>query len=274
MFIAEIGINHNGSLDTAFELIKQAKEAGADIVKFQKRTPEICVPEEQKNVIKKSSFGTTTYLEYKKLMEFEKEEFDKIDAFCKGLGIKWTASVWDIPSVEFLMQYDVPFIKIPSALMTHTELLQKVNEYRKPVIISNGALTDDELDNAVMMLRDCEITILICNSSYPSNDNELNLNYLKTLKERYSYCTIGYSGHELDILPTIIAKSMGCDVIERHITLDKEAIGSDHKASLNIQELKTLIQTLSRIDIIKGDNIKIISETEKEVMKKLRYYVK
>lgn len=274
MFIAEIGINHNGSLDTAFELIKQAKEAGADVVKFQKRTPEICVPEEQKNVIKESSFGTTTYLEYKKLMEFEKEEFDKIDAFCKGIGIQWTASVWDIPSVEFLMQYDVPFIKIPSALMTHTELLQKVNEYKKPVIISNGALTDDELDDAVMMLEDCEITILICNSSYPSNDNELNLNYLKTLKDRYSYCTIGYSGHELDMLPTLVAKSMGCDVIERHITLDKEAIGSDHKASLNIPELKALIQALARIDIIKGDNIKIVSEAEEKVMKKLRYYVK
>lgn len=274
MFIAEIGINHNGSLDTAFELIKQAKEAGADVVKFQKRTPEICVPEEQKNVIKESSFGTTTYLEYKKLMEFEKEEFDKIDAFCKGIGIQWTASVWDIPSVEFLMQYDVPFIKIPSALMTHTELLQKVNEYKKPVIISNGALTDDELDDAVMMLEDCEITILICNSSYPSNDNELNLNYLKTLKDRYSYCAIGYSGHELDMLPTLVAKSMGCDVIERHITLDKEAIGSDHKASLNIPELKALIQALARIDIIKGDNVKIVSEAEEKVMKKLRYYVK
>lgn len=274
MFIAEIGINHNGSLETAFELIKQAKEAGADVVKFQKRTPEICVPEEQKNVIKESSFGTTTYLEYKKLMEFGKEEFDKIDAFCKGIDIKWTASVWDIPSLEFLMQYDVPFIKIPSALMTHVGLLQKVNEYKKPVIISNGALTDDELDDAIMMLGDCDITILICNSSYPSNETELNLNYLQTLKDRYSYCTIGYSGHELDMLPTIVAKSMGCDVIERHITLDKNAIGSDHKASLDTEELKELIQLLARIDKIKGDNIKIVTEAEEKVMAKLRYYSK
>ena len=274
MFIAEIGINHNGSLETAFELIKQAKEAGADVVKFQKRTPEICVPEEQKNVIKESSFGTTTYLEYKKLMEFGKEEFDKIDAFCKGIDIKWTASVWDIPSLEFLMQYDVPFIKIPSALMTHVGLLQKVNEYKKPVIVSNGALTDDELDDAIMMLGDCDITILICNSSYPSDETELNLNYLQTLKDRYSYCTIGYSGHELDMLPTIVAKSMGCDVIERHITLDKNAIGSDHKASLDTEELKELIQLLARIDKIKGDNIKVVTEAEERVMAKLRYYSK
>lgn len=272
MFIAEIGINHNGSLETALELIKEAAAAGVDVVKFQKRTPEICVPDDQKNIIKESAFGTTTYLEYKKLMEFEKEEYDEIDRHCKELGIQWTASVWDIPSLNFLMQYDVPFIKIPSALMTNIELLKAVNETKKDVIISNGALTEEELNEALWILRDCNVTILVCNSCYPSKDEELNLNYIKSLKEMYQFPPkIGYSGHEIDILPTIVAKSLGCDIIERHITLDKNQIGSDHKASLDIKELKELINILKRIDIIKGKNEKIVSDGELKVMKKLRY---
>ena len=271
MFIAEIGINHNGSLETALELIKQAAAAGADVVKFQKRTPEICVPDDQKNIIKESVFGTTTYLEYKKLMEFGKEEYDEIDKYCKEIGIQWTASVWDIPSLEFLMQYEVPFIKIPSALMTNIELLKAVNKTRKNIIISNGALTESELDRALWILEDCKITLLICNSCYPSKEEDLNLNYIQHLKSKWPYLKIGYSGHEIDILPTIVAKSLGCDVIERHITLDKNQIGSDHKASLNIEELKELINILKRIDMIKGKDEKIISEEELKIMKKLRY---
>ena len=270
--IAEIGINHNGDLNIAKELIRQAKENGADVVKFQKRNPDVCVPESQKQVIKNTVFGEMSYIDYKHKMEFGKQEYDEIDAYCKEIGIPWTASIWDIDSLNFLLQYDIPFIKIPSAVATHWELLELVNNTQKPVVISNGMTTEDEFNKAINILKDCEVTILICNSSYPAKLNELNLRYMNVLKHKYPECKIGFSGHELDNMGTIVAASMGAEVIERHVTLDHSMKGTDHTSSLEIKDLGSIRELLDTITVIRGEPIKTVYDSEKEIAKKLRYY--
>jgi N-acetylneuraminate synthase len=270
IFIAEVGINHNGSLENALELIDVAKAAGADVVKFQKRTPELCVPEEQKNTIKSTPWGDMTYLEYKYRMEFGKKEYDTIDAYCRKKEIKWAASVWDIPSLEFILQYDIPFIKIPSACITDMQLLEAVNNCRKPVVMSTGMSTPKEVNRAVLMLQDVELTLLHCNSSYPSADNELDLSTIRYLRSKYHPCKVGYSGHEEGIIPTVIARALGAEVIERHITLDKDMWGSDHKASLNPEELEELIDILNNVDKWIGKLGIRCYPSEEKVKKKLR----
>lgn len=273
MFIGEIGINHNGDLDTALKLIYEAKRCGVDVVKFQKRDPDICVPEHQKNVKRMWQGKEMTYLEYKKFIEFGKTEFDAINQYCKKIGIRWTASVWDINSVEFMKQYsdDIPFIKIPSACITDVELLKAVNNWGIPVIISNGMSTEEEMIDACVALQNL-IGILHCNSSYPSNDSELDLNFIPFWKNIFKNrgIEIGYSGHEVDYLPTLVAFAMGATIIERHITLDKNMEGSDHKCSLNIKELEELVNKLNRIQTFFGDSHLHIYDSEIEMRKKLR----
>ncbi|MFW6007783.1 MAG: N-acetylneuraminate synthase family protein [archaeon] len=283
MFIAEIGINHNGNLDIAKKLIYEAKNAGVDVVKFQKRNPDVCVPEERKNDIKGTPWGTMTYLEYKKKIEFEKKEYDEIDKYCKEIGIKWTASVWDLDSLNFILQYNIPFIKIPSACITDKELLIKTKESKMPVIISTGMSTQQEVNEALKILQYTNLTVMHCNSSYPSKENELDLNVIKEWAnvstiidkdsseiEIKSNFKIGYSGHEEGIMPTIIAKSLGAEVIERHITLDKNMWGSDHKASLDINELKELINYLNKIPIWLGKDEINVYPSEEKIKQKLR----
>ena len=271
--IAEIGINHNGDLQTALDLIKVAKEAGCQCVKFQKRNPDVCVPEEQKNKPRTFKGEEMTYLEYKKRIEFGQEEYDRICGFCRELGIDWTVSVWDADSVKFMTRYIdyIPFIKIPSACITDMELLDAVNEDLRglPVVISNGMSLQSEVDAAVMRLDNIG-AILHCNSSYPSNENELDLNVIQEYKDRYMYLTIGYSGHEIGTYPTEIAYTLGADLIERHITLDKNMEGSDHKASLEPDELKYLINQLKRIENMKGSMKLHIYPEEEKVRQKLR----
>ena len=270
--IAEIGINHNGNLEIAKELIKQSKENGADIVKFQKRNPDVCVPENQKNIIKDTVFGEMSYIEYKHKIEFGKKEYDEIDRYCKELGIDWTASIWDIDSLNFLLQYNIPFIKIPSAVATHWELLELVNKSKKPVVISNGMTTEEDFDKAINILNDCDVTILLCNSSYPAKYEELNLSYIDVLKNKYPNCKIGFSGHELNNTATFVAASIGVDVIERHVTLDHNMKGTDHTSSLEIKDLKSLKEQLDIISIIRGEPKKEVYESEIGIAKKLRYY--
>lgn len=275
MFIAEIGINHQGDINIAKQLINAAKEAGADVVKFQKRNPDICIPEEQKYIMKNSIFGEMQYIEYKKRLEFDQSSFDEIDRYCKEIGIQWTASIWDIDSLHFLSQYkDIPFIKIPSALLTDIDLLVEINKYKKPVILSNGMSYEKDVEAALQILKDCEVSILCCNSSYPVYDySDLDLQLISIYKQKYKNCIIGYSGHELGYLPSIVAYSMGAEIIERHITLDKNMIGSDHKASLDLKELKELIAIFKSIDLMqRGSNNheKIPYESELEARRKLR----
>ena len=189
--IAEIGINHNGDLSIAKKLIDIAKVAGCDVVKFQKRNPDVCVPEHQKSVMRDTPWGRMTYLEYKYKVEFGKKEYDEIDEYCKNVGIKWTASPWDLDSLDFLNQYDsLPFIKIPSALLTDLELIKKTTETGGKIIISTGMSTLDEVDAAVNTIKgtnaNASFAVLHCNSTYPAPNNELNLNCIRTLQDRYN----------------------------------------------------------------------------------------
>lgn len=253
MFIAEIGINHQGDYEIAKQLIDAAKRAGADVVKFQKRNPDVCIPEKLKNTTKDSIFGVMNYLEYKKRIEFDKSVYDKIDKYCKEINMPWTASIWDKDSLEFIMQYDVPFIKIPSALLTDIELLKETAKYHKPVIISNGMSYEKDVEAAVEILKDCPLSILCCNSTYPTlNYNELDLDLIPFYKQKYPFAKIGYSGHEIDILPSIVAYAMGAEIIERHITLDRSLPGADHKASLEPKAMHDLIKIMRLIDEMKN----------------------
>jgi len=271
IFVGDIGINHNGDINIAKEIIIKAKECGVDVVKFQKRNPDVCVPENQKHVVKNTIFGEMEYIKYKHLIEFGKEEYDQIDALCKEIGIKWSASVWDIDSLEFITQYDIPFIKIPSACITNVELLTKVKSYGLPVIIGTGMSTFEEINNAVELLNDVELSILHCNSSYPTKLEESDLNMIKTLGKLYPFNAIGYSGHEDGYLQTIIAKSLGSKIIERHITLDRNMQGTDQKSSLDIDDLNKLIPILNNIEIALGNDYKKVYASEEIVKSKLRY---
>lgn len=270
MFIAEIGINHNGDIELAKRLIKMAKDAGADVVKFQKRDIDICVPVNMRNLARQTPWGEMSYIDYKRKLEFSKNEYVLLDAYCRHLGIKWTASVWDTPSLEFIASFLIPFIKIPSASITDINLLRAVRNYDLPVVMSTGMSTLHEIKKAVHILSNCDLTILHCNSSYPTTDTELDLKAIETLKRLFPKQKIGYSGHEKGIYATIAAKVLGAEVIERHITLDKSMWGTDQGASLNGDELCELIRVLNKIPSWLGDNKIKVYKSEMIVKEKLR----
>lgn len=270
--IAEIGINHNGDMQIAKKLIDAANATSWDAVKFQKRCPDIAVPEAQKSVMRETPWGTMTYLDYKKHIEFEKPEYDVIDAYCREKPIAWSASPWDMPSLEFLLQYDVPFIKIASATNDNEEIVKEACRSGKPVIISTGMSTLEETDRTVEMLEkngNGEYILLHTNSSYPAENAELNLNVMKTLQERYD-CLVGYSGHEMNLEPTVVAAALGAKVIERHITLSHDMWGTDQKASLEVHAMDMLQKRISSIVQAVGDGEKKIYEGEAAARKKLR----
>lgn len=269
-FTAEIGINHNGSLDLAKKLIDLANICGADAVKFQKRSPEICVPKHKRNQIYETPWGDIPYIEYKKKVEFGDKEYKEIDEYCKNKDMIWFASPWDLPSVDFLEKLDVPCYKIASAKLTDRELLEKIKKLNKPIFLSLGMSTEEEIDKAIKILKGSDLILMHCNSSYPAADDELNLNYIKTLKKKYPKYIIGYSGHELGISASLIAAEIGAKVIERHITLDRAMWGSDQAASIEFSGFRRLIRDLRKIDKWKGDGIKRITEAEKRVRDKLR----
>ncbi len=276
--IAEIGINHNGDLKNALRLIDIAAAAGCDAVKFQKRNPDVCVPEHQKNIMRDTPWGQMTYLEYKYKVEFEKAEYDVIDAHCKSHGIEWSASPWDMDSLEFLKQYDVPFLKVPSAMLTNDELLEGCVASGKRVIFSTGMSTKEEIDHAVMVLRKAKLVhnnphkigLLHCNSTYPAPINELNLAGIQTLQNEYVDFEIGYSGHEFRLGTTVAAVYLGASIIERHITLDRQMWGSDHLASVEPQGLFKLVSGIRELEQAYGDGIIQVTESEKPVRAKLR----
>lgn len=276
--IAEIGINHNGDLDIAKRLIDIAALSGCDAVKFQKRNPDVCVPEHQKGIMRETPWGTMTYLDYKYKVEFGKEEYDQIDEYCKQKGIVWSASPWDMDSLEFLNQYDIPFIKVPSAMLTNDELLEGCVATGKKVIFSTGMSTQEEINHAVEVLRDAkvkynnqhEIGLLHCNSTYPAPINELNLSGIKTLLELYPDFQIGYSGHEFRLGTSVAAIYLGASIIERHITLDRTMWGTDHMASVEPQGLIKLVKGIRELEEAYGDGIITVTESEMPVRNKLR----
>jgi len=269
--IAEIGINHNGDLQIAKKLIDAVFACQWNCVKFQKREPDICVSEDQKNVIRETPWGKMTYLEYRKKIEFGKKEYDYIDKYCKEKPIDWTSSVWDIPSLKFIAQYDVPFIKIPSAKITEKELIEKACLTGKTIVLSTGMSTIEEIDEAVNILnkKAKQFVLMYTNSAYPTPMNELNIKCIQTLRERYK-CNVGYSGHEYDLEPTVFATVLGAMIIERHVTLDHKMWGTDQAASVEVMGMDMLCKRIKNVNTILGDGIKKVTPNEIPIRKKLR----
>jgi N-acetylneuraminate synthase len=246
--IAEIGINHNGNVDLAKKIIAISASSGCDYVKFQKRTPDLCVPNDQKIKLRSTPWGEMTYLNYKKKVEFEEDEYQEIDSFCKKLKINWFASAWDLNSLEFLRKYS-NIVKIPSALITNNDLIIAARKKFDFLLISTGMSTEEEIEKAVNL---CNPDVIFhTNSAYPSKVSELNLNYISHLKKKYKKI-IGYSGHEFGLATTFATVPLGVEWIERHVTLDREMWGSDQKASVEPVGLFKLVKGIREIESALG----------------------
>ncbi len=271
-FIAEIGINHNGHVEIAKQLINQAKAAGCDAVKFQKRTINIVYTEEMLDQPRESPWGTTQR-EQKEGLEFGEPEYDIIDEYCKQVGIQWFASAWDIPSLHFLRKYNCPYNKIASAMVTHIPFVSEVASERKPTFLSTGMCNFEDIDEAVRILKEkgCPIILMHTVSTYPAAEKDLNLRVIHTLRSRYDL-PVGYSGHEPSVSPSLMAAVIGAVAIERHITLDRAMYGSDQAASLELPGLVSLLGSIRKIATCVGSNVKQISSAEAVVASKLRYW--
>lgn len=270
--IAEIGINHNGEIDTAKQLIDMAKNCGCDAVKFQKRTINIVYSKEFLDSPRESPWGTTQRAQ-KEGLEFGEEEYDIIDEYCRQKGIDWFASAWDIESQKFLRKYNLKYNKVASPMLTNIPLLETIAEEKKHTFISTGMSTYDDVDRAVDIFKkyECPFTLMHCQSTYPALEEDLNLLCINSLKERYN-CDIGYSGHEVSPMPSLIAAALGAVAIERHITLDRAMYGSDQAASLEVRGLQIVARISKRVPVYKGDGTKTITPGEQANADKLRYF--
>ena len=267
--VAEIGINHNGDVEIAKRLIDAAKLAGCDAVKFQKRTPELCVPPEQRNIPRETPWGLITYMEYRYKVEFGYEQYAEIDRYCKQQGIAWFASCWDVPSVDFMEQFDPPCYKVASASLTDDELLLRLNGTGKPILLSTGMSTMDEIRHAVSLLDHDRLIIMHSTSTYPCPPNELNLRMIQTLRREFGL-PVGYSGHEVGLQTTYAAVVLGACVVERHITLDRAMWGSDQAASVEPGGFMRLVRDIRVIEQALGDGVKRVYESEMAARAKLR----
>ncbi len=267
--IAEIGINHNGSLEIAKKLIDLANFSGFDGVKFQKRTNELVYTPEKLAAPRKSPWGAT-YGQYRAAIEFGQEEFEEIDRHCRSQGISWSASAWDPVSLTFLEQFDLGWHKLASALIGNTELLRRTADYGRPTYISTGMCRLEDIDRAVAIFEraGCRYTLMHCNSAYPAAAKDLNLRTIGTLRERYD-CPVGYSGHENSLAPTLAAVALGATAIERHITLDKTMYGSDQAASVNPVGCIKLIEYVRELEVALGDGVKRITPEEEQTRERL-----
>ncbi len=268
--IAEIGINHNGSVDIAKKMIDGAIYAGCDAVKFQKRTPEVCVPKDQWNVERDTPWGRMTYIDYRHKMEFNKEEFGKLVRFCNEKGMMWFVSCWDEEAVDFIEEFDPVMYKIASASLTDESLLLKHKSLNKPLMISTGMSTMEEIESAIDLVEPYELMIAHSTSSYPCKPEELNLRMILTLKEKYLSNPVGYSGHEVGLAPTWAAVSLGASFVERHITLDRAMWGTDQAASVEIIGMSRLVSNIRDIEKALGDGIKKVYASELKNLQKLR----
>lgn len=268
--IAEIGINHNGDLETAKKLIDAAVLAGCDAVKFQKRTPELCVPRDQWDIPRETPWGCLSYIDYKKRIEFGPEEYKEIDRYCSEKGIAWFASCWDEPSVDFIEPFNPACYKIASASLTNDGLLKHIDEMGRPMILSTGMSTMDEIRHAVSLLDVDRLLVSHCTSTYPCKPEELNLRMIHTLQQEFN-CPIGYSGHEVGLQTTLASVVLGASFVERHITLDRAMWGSDHAASVEPGGLMRLVRDIRVIEAAMGDGVKRVYGSEQSSIKKLRH---
>ena len=268
--IAEIGINHNGSLDMAKKLIDGALFAGCDAVKFQKRTPELCVPAEQWDVQRDTPWGRMSYIEYRRRMEFDAGQYAAIDRHCRERGILWFASCWDEPSVDFIEQFDPPLYKAASASLTDHHLLRAMRPTGKPLMLSTGMSEMDEIEAAVDTVGTSGLLLAHSTSAYPCQVEDLNLRMIVTLQQRFPQTPIGYSGHEVGLAPTWAAVTMGACFVERHITLDRALWGSDQAASVEVLGMHQLVRNIRDIEKGMGDGVKRVYPSELSARQKLR----
>jgi len=268
--IAEIGINHNGDLDIAKKMIEAAVHAGADAVKFQKRTPEVCTPPEQQKQMRETPWGYMTYLDYRYRVELGLEQYREIDKTCKKLGIDWLVSVWDEPSVDFMEQFETPAYKVPSASLTDRALLKYARKTGKPLIISTGMSTMDEIKRGVDAVGLENLIIMHCTSAYPCEPEELNLRMIDTLRREFPDNPIGYSGHEVGLVPSAVAVALGACVVERHFTLDRAMWGGDQAASVEPGGFEKLVKYIRVTEAGLGDGVKKVYASEQNSLKKLR----
>jgi N-acetylneuraminate synthase len=268
---AEIGINHNGDLETAKKMILEAHRAGVDSVKFQKRTPEICVPRDQWEIMRETPWVYISYIEYRRRMEFDHAQYAEIDRYCKELGIDWFTSVWDEPSVDFIEQFDPIAFKIPSAALTDAGLLKKLRQTGRPLILSTGMSTMEQIRQAVTVTGTERLIITHATSTYPCDPDELNLRVILKLREEFP-CPIGYSGHEVGLIPSVVAVAMGACLVERHITLDRAMWGSDQAASVEPVGFERLVKYIRVTEASLGNGVKQVYASEQSSLKKLRRF--
>ena len=267
--VAEIGINHNGDLELAKRMIQAAKDSGMDAVKFQKRTPELCVPEEQKGQMRETPWGYITYLDYRYKVEFGEAEYREIERFCKEIGITWFTSVWDERSVDFMEAFEPVCYKIPSAMLTDHALLRHLRATGRPLILSTGMSTMEEIREAVEVVGTDKLVITHATSTYPCDPTELNLLMIRTLKKEFPV-PVGYSGHEVGLIPSVVAASLGACMVERHITLDRAMWGSDQAASVEPGGFERMVKYIRVAEQSLGDGVKRVYESEMSSRKKLR----
>ena len=267
--IAEAGINHNGDINNAKHLIRAAKHAGVDAVKFQKRTPELCVPPEQRSQMRETPWGYITYMEYRQKTEFGKAEYDEINRFCKEIGIDWFVSVWDEEAVNFMEQYNPLCYKIPSASLTDHKLLQHLRKTGRPLILSTGMSTMKQIKDAVELIGQDNLVLTHATSTYPCDPHELNLRMIDTLRKTFT-CPIGYSGHEVGLVTSAVAVGLGACMVERHITLDRAMWGSDQAASVEPGGFEKLVKYIRVTEQSVGDGVKKVYDSELPSQKKLR----
>ena len=266
--IAEIGINHNGSIDLAKKLINEAKNAGCDAVKFQKRTVDVVYTKEELAKERITPLGRTNG-DLKRGLEFNYSQYKEIDEYCRKRKIMWFASCWDEGSVDFMEQFNPPCYKIASASLTDDNLLKHTKNTGKPIILSTGMSTMEQIEHAVGILGEDNLVLMHATSTYPTAQNELNLQVILTLKDKFS-CPVGFSGHERGLAPSLMAVTMGADAIERHITLDRTTWGSDHAASLEPQGITRLVRDIRQVPIVLGDGCKKVYDDELPIIEKLR----
>jgi N-acetylneuraminate synthase len=268
--VAEIGLNHNGDVELAKRLIDVAAKAGADAVKFQKRTPEIATPEHMRDTLRETPWGTMTYLEYRYRVEFGRDEYVEIGDYATMQGLDWFASPWDVPSVDFLEDLNVVAHKVASASLTDLELLAALRDTGKPVILSTGMSTIEQIDRALDVLGGDRVVLMHATSTYPMEPEEANLRVISTLRDRYAGIPVGYSGHERGLQISLAAVALGAVAVERHITLDRTMWGSDHAASLEPGGLEHLVRDIRVIETALGDGVKRVFPGELAPMAKLR----
>lgn len=272
-FIAEIGINHNGDLSIAKKLIDAAYLSGCDAVKFQKRNPKEAVPDDYKDVSRDTPWGRMSYLNYRERIEFWQDEYDEINKYCNEKSILWSASCWDLSSLDFIEKYNVPFLKIPSALITHRRYLEKIKELKDkkgvPVFVSTGMSDTNLVKKMVDFLGEDNLVLMHAVGTYPVKNEEANLNVIKSYMKDFN-CPIGYSGHEVGLQISLAAVVLGARAIERHITLDRSMWGTDQAASVEPQGIIRLIRDIKIIEKSLGKGVKRVLDSERPIMNKLR----